>query len=185
MIRDPFAVFVALALIVWVSVWLEENVRAVRYAGSVLTAILVATILANFGMLPSSSPAYDMLGGLGVSVGIALVLMGVDVKSVIRAGPKMLAAFGLGATGTAVGAIVGGLVLSGAVGPETWKLAGQYTGTYTGGSVNFVAVGRAVETSPDLYSAAIAARLGITRQAAHVRHAAALRDLEKPLRALV
>jgi uncharacterized membrane protein len=43
------------------------------------------------------------------------------------------------------------------VGPETWKLAGQYTGTYTGGSVNFVAVGRAVETSPDLYSAAIAA----------------------------
>ncbi len=157
MIRDPFAVFVALALIVWVSVWLEENVRGVRYVGSVLTAILLATVVANLGMLPSSSPTYGMLGGLGVSVGIALVLMGVDVKSVIRAGPKMLAAFGLGATGTAVGAIVGGLFLSGAVGPETWKLAGQYTGTYTGGSVNFVSVGRAVETSPDLYSAAIAA----------------------------
>ncbi len=46
----------------------------------------------------------------------------------------MLAAFGIGAVGTAAGAITGGLLLSGLVGPETWKLAGQFTGTYTGGA---------------------------------------------------
>ena len=36
-------------------------------------------------------------------------------------------------------------------------MAGQYTGTYIGGGLNMVAVGRTVETSPDLFSAAIAA----------------------------
>ena len=35
-------------------------------------------------------------------------------------------------------------MLSGLVGPETWKLAGQFTGTYTGGGVNFAALGQAL-----------------------------------------
>ena len=71
--------------------------------------------------------------GTGVNVGIALILLNVDVRSVLSAGPRMLAAFGIGAVGTAVGALVGVLTLSSLVGAETWKLAGQFTGTYTGG----------------------------------------------------
>jgi uncharacterized membrane protein len=74
----------------------------------------------------------------------------------------MLAAFGIGAAGTAAGAIVGGLILSGLVGPETWKLAGQFTGTYTGGGANFAALGRAFDTSADLFSAATAADVILT-----------------------
>jgi uncharacterized membrane protein len=61
-----------------------------------------------------------------------------------------------------VGAITGGLLLSGLVGPETWKLAGQFTGTYTGGGANFAALGRAFETSADLFSAATAADVIVT-----------------------
>jgi uncharacterized membrane protein len=156
-IADPLAVFVALAALVWLSIWLEAHVKLIRYLGSVLTAILLAAIATNVGLLPPQSETYRVLGSFGVSVGIALVLMGVDVQSVVRAGPRMLGAFGLGVVGTAIGAIVGAFVVHRWVGPETWKLAGQYTGTYTGGSVNFVAVGDAVQTSPDLYSAAIAA----------------------------
>jgi uncharacterized membrane protein len=74
----------------------------------------------------------------------------------------MLAGFGIGAVGTAAGAIVGGLLLSGLVGPETWKLSGQFTGTYTGGGANFAALGRAFETSPNLFSAATAADVILT-----------------------
>jgi uncharacterized membrane protein len=74
----------------------------------------------------------------------------------------MLAAFGIGAVGTALGAIAGGLMLSSLVGPETWKLAGQFTGTYTGGGANFAALARAFETSPNLFSAATAADVILT-----------------------
>lgn len=157
MIQDPLAVLLVLAVIVWASIRIEQRVPGGRYLGSVLTAILMATVVANVGVLPSRSAAYDWLGGIGIEIAIALVLLGVDIGTVRRAGPGMLGAFGLGAVGTAAGAVVGGMVLAGTVGPETWKLAGQYTGTYTGGSVNFVAVGQAVGTSPGLYSAAIAA----------------------------
>jgi uncharacterized membrane protein len=119
-------------------------------------------VLSNSGLLPGTSPTYSFLMGDGVYFGIALILLSVDLKSVLQAGPGMLAAFGIGAVGTAVGAITGAFLLAGMVGPETWKLAGQFTGTYTGGGANFAALGRAFETSPDLFSAATAADVIIT-----------------------
>jgi uncharacterized membrane protein len=48
------------------------------------------------------------------------------------------------------------------VGPETWKLAGQFTGTYTGGGLNFAALGKAFDTSGTLFTAAIAADVTVT-----------------------
>lgn len=154
---SPLLVLFLLTGIVWVSIYLEERIAAARALGSVLLAIVLAAIAANVGLLPSKSAAYDALGGIGVNIGIALVLLGVDFRSVVKAGPTMLVAFGLGAVGTAAGALMATYFLHDAVGPETWKLAGQYTGTYTGGGVNMVAVGRALETSPELFSAAVAA----------------------------
>lgn len=156
-IGDPLAVFVVLAAVVFISIWLETHVKAAKILGSVLLAIVGAAVLSNIGVLPSSSPTYDYLGGVGVNIGIALILLGVDVRSVVSAGPRMLGAFTLGAVGTVVGALIGAALLSGAIGPETWKLAGQYTGTYIGGGVNMVAVGRGLETDPDVFGAAIAA----------------------------
>jgi len=162
MITDPFAVLVVLAAVVYVSIVLDEQFRVFRALGSVLVAILLGMALSNVGFLPDTSPTYDFLASTGVSVAIVLILLTVDVHSVFSAGPKMLVAFLLGAVGTALGATSAALVLSGEVGPETWKLAGQYTGTYTGGGVNFAALGRAFETSSDMFSAAVAADVAIT-----------------------
>jgi len=161
-ITDPLAVFLTLAVVVSVAVGLERRLTLVRRLSPALVGILVAMALSNVGILPESSAAYDLLMGRGVSVGIALILLSVDVRTVLVAGPRMLAAFGIGALGTAVGAIVGGLLLSEVVGPETWKLSGQFVGTYTGGGVNFAALGRAFETSSTLFTAATAADVIIT-----------------------
>lgn len=157
MISTPLAVFLTLALVVFISIELERRFAAARAVGSVLVAIVLAGVLSNSGVLPLRSNTYDLLGGLGVNLGIALVLLGVDVRSVLQAGPRMLAAFGLGALGTTIGAVGGAVIASAAIGPETWKLAGQYAGTYIGGGVNMVSVGRALETDPDIFSAAVAA----------------------------
>jgi uncharacterized membrane protein len=161
-IRQPVAVFLTLAAVVLASVVLEERVPLFRNMGAALTGILLGMLLSNTGVLPGESPAYTFLMGDGVYFGIALVLLGVDLRSVFQAGPGMLAAFGIGALGTVAGALTGAVFLSGVVGPETWKLAGQYAGTYTGGGANFAAVGRAFETSPDLFAAATAADVIIT-----------------------
>lgn len=162
MITDPFAVLVVLAAVVYLSIVLDQQFRLFRALGSVLVAILIGMALSNAGLLPDTSPTYDFLSGPGVSAAIVLILLTVDVRSIFQAGPSMLAAFLIGAVGTAVGASSAALLLAGEVGPETWKLAGQFTGTYTGGGVNFAALGRAFETSSDMFSAAVAADVAIT-----------------------
>jgi uncharacterized membrane protein len=161
-ITDHVAVFFVLAAIVALAIQLERRITLFRSLGAALTGILIGMLLSNVGILPGTSRTYDVLMGPGVNLGIALILLSVDLRSVLQAGPRMLAAFGIGAVGTAAGAVTGGLLLSGLVGPETWKLAGQFTGTYTGGGANFAALGGAFETSPNLFSAATAADVIVT-----------------------
>lgn len=162
MISDPVAVLVVLASIVYLAVSLEEKYRWAKSLGSALLGILMGMLLSNIGILPGENETYRFLVGPGVSVGIVLILFSVDVRTVFSAGPRMLAAFGIAALGTAAGAITGGLLWSGLVGPETWKLTGQFTGTYTGGGVNFAALGEALGTQADMFTAGIAADVIIT-----------------------
>lgn len=133
-----------------------------RSLGAALVGILLGMVFSNLGILPGESPTYQFLVGPGVEIGIALILLQVDVRSVLKAGPKMLTAFGIGAVGTAIGAMVGAFALSGIIGPDTWKLAGQFAGTYTGGGVNFAAVGQALGTDSNLFTAALAADVIVT-----------------------
>ena len=162
MITNHVAVFVALSAIVAIAIQLERRVSLFRSLGAALTGILIGMLFSNVGVLPGTSRTYEFLMGPGVNLGIVLILLSVDLRSVLQAGPRMLAAFGIGAAGTAIGAVIGGLALSHAIGPETWKLSGQFTGTYTGGGANFAALGGAFQTSPNLFSAATAADVIVT-----------------------
>jgi uncharacterized membrane protein len=162
MITDPTSVFFVLAAVVAVAIVLELRTRFFRALGSALVGILLGMLLSNVGLIPGESSAYDFLAGPGVSAGIVLILLTVDIRSVAKAGPTMLLAFVIGALGSAAGASLSALLLAADIGPETWKLAGQYTATYTGGGVNFAAVGAALETSGELFAAGIAADVTMT-----------------------
>ena len=162
MVSDPLAVFFVLAFVVCLSIWLEDRFAAFRKLGAAMIGILLAIILSNTGFLPGQSPAYNFISGPGVSAGIVLILLGVNVRSILQAGPVMLKAFGIGAVGTIIGCVLMAFLLAPLVGPETWKLTGQYVGTYTGGGMNFAAIGKALGTSSDLFTAAIAADVIVT-----------------------
>lgn len=162
MIQEPLAVLLVLALVVWGSLKLEERFDFFRSIGAALVGILVGMALSNAGAIPGESPVYEFLHGTGVSLGIVLILVSVDVASIVSAGPSMLAAFGIGALGTATGAAVAGLLLAPVIGEETWKLSGQFTGTYVGGGMNFAALARAFDTSSSLFTAAVAADVILT-----------------------
>ena len=162
MFTDTAAVFFILAAVVFFAVVLEKKYKPFRSLGAALVGILFAMVLSNLGILPGNSPAYDFLVGPGVSAGVVLILLSVDIRSIKNAGLPMLKAFGIGAVGTAIGSMVMAFILFPSIGPETWKLAGQYTGTYTGGGLNFAAVGQAVGTSSDLFAAAVAADVIVT-----------------------
>ena len=59
--------------------------------------------------------------------------------------------------GTALGAVIAVFIFGGSFGDDAWKLAGVMTGTYSGGSLNFVAVGRELDLPQSLFTAATAA----------------------------
>lgn len=162
MITDPLAHLVVLAAVVFAALRLESSYRPFRALGAGLVGILLGMLLSNTGLLPGTSPTYQWLSSHGVSLAVAFILLRVDIGSVVSAGPRMLAAFAIGAAGTAVGAVTGALLFADAVGPESWKLAGQFTGTYTGGGMNFAALGRALDTSSDMFTAAVAADVSLT-----------------------
>jgi uncharacterized membrane protein len=77
-----------------------------------------------------------------VPLAIVLLLMTADLGSLRRFGRPATLAFVLGAVGTAIRAFVAVMLLSGAIGEDTWKLGDQVTGSYIGGGVNYAAVGR-------------------------------------------
>ena len=162
MIVNPAAILAILAAVVFISLWLEQNYSLFRKLGAAMVGILFGMVLANAGLLPDKSPAYDFLAGPGVSAAVVLILLSVDVRSIRKAGPVMLKAFAIGAVGTAIGSAIMASLLFNGIGSETWKLSGQFTATYTGGGMNFAAVGQALGTSSDLFAAAIAADVLVT-----------------------
>lgn len=125
--------------------------------GAALFAILFGALLSNLGLVPLESPVYDGIFGPVTSLAIVWLLLAVRLADLREAGLPVLAGFGLAVTGTALGAAAATLALAGSLGEEAWKLAGAMTGTYSGGSLNFVAVGRGLDLSPSLFSAAAAA----------------------------
>jgi uncharacterized membrane protein len=156
-ISRPIALAAAIATITALAFWLEARFTWARNVGAALIVIVLGAVLSNFGLVPTASPIYDGIFGPVTSLAIAWLLLAVRLSDLREAGPRMLGAFGIGVLGTALGSVVGALLLSGAFGAETWKLAGVTTGTYSGGSLNFVAVGRALELPTSLFAAATAA----------------------------
>ena len=162
MIQDPFGIFLALAGAVFVAVWLEGRYRFFRAMSAGLMCLLFGMVLSNSGLLPGDADAYYQLGNIWVNAAIVLVLLNVDLRTVREAGKTMLGAFGLGALGTMLGTFIATVLLAGAVGPEAWKLTGQFTGTYIGGGANFYALASAFGTDPNIMSGAVAADVIVT-----------------------
>ncbi len=157
MIADPVALIAVIAAATALAFWLEGRHRWARNVGAALIAILLGAALSNLGLVPVGSPVYEGIFGPVTSLAIAWLLISVRLDDLREAGPTMLVAFLIGVAGTAIGALVGATVLAGAFGDEAWKLAGVTTGTYSGGSLNFVAVGRELGLPPSLFAAATAA----------------------------
>jgi uncharacterized membrane protein len=136
---------------------LDRRVRWFSKVGASLLALILGAVLSNTGVVPATSPVYSVVEGPLTSLAIAWLLLAVNLSDMKVAGPRMIGAFLLAGAGTALGAMVGAIVFSSAFGENTWRLAGVFTGTYSGGSVNFVAVGRGVELPDSLFAGAAAA----------------------------
>lgn len=135
-----------------------------RILGGALLVIVLAAILANFGVIPLASanvPVYNQLLGTLAPISIFWLLLNARLGSLKQAGAPMLALFAIAAFGTIAGVIVAGLLLGAPDWMGEWygPLSGMFAATYIGGGANFnaLAIHYEVYEAGNLYAASAVA----------------------------
>lgn len=131
-----------------------------KLSGALIVIILMG-VLVTVGLIPSASDpelsvsAYDFVFSFVIPTAIPLLLFNANIRRIIDESGRLLGIFLIGAAGVALGAVVASWLIP--LGAEGYKVAGTFTGTYTGGSVNFMAVAKSLDflESP-LFAATIA-----------------------------
>ncbi len=152
MIESPLALATVIAAATALAFWLDYRFASLGKVGASMLAIVFGAVLSNAGLVPVRSVVYDVVLGPVTSVSIAWLLLSVDLRDLAKAGPRMMGAFAVAVTGTVLGALVAAAVYGPQFGDDTWRIAGALTGTYSGGSVNFVSVGREVGLTGALFA---------------------------------
>jgi uncharacterized membrane protein len=134
---QPLAVLAALAVIATASFLIEKTRWGATLTGTVWV-IVAAILLSNLGVIPKSSPAYDFVFAYVTPVLIPMFLMKADLRRILFETTRMTGAFLLAALGTVIGVALALFVLD--LGAREPGVAGAFTATYVGGSVNYAAL---------------------------------------------
>lgn len=113
-------------------------------------------ILSNIGIIPTASPVYDSVWDYVVPLAIPLLLFQCNIKKIGKESGKLLIIYLISSVGTVLGAFAGFFALQNFV-PDLNKVAAMFSGTYVGGSVNFVAMADTFGASGELSSQAVVA----------------------------
>lgn len=136
-----------LCLIIVCSEWVVRR-SWLKHAGTALVVIIFTAVVANIGIIPTSStddapvPIYNVIFQYVAPLSILWLLLEVNLKDILQAGLPIIIIFVIGSLGTATGVLTGMWIINGSenIGELYYAIGGMITGTYTGGSINFNAV---------------------------------------------
>lgn len=163
---NHLAVMAALFTLAALALAAEKTRVGAQLTGAVV-AILGAVVASNLDLIPHAAPAYDFVFDYIVPALIPLYLFKADLRRLFFETTRMTMAFLLASVGTVSGAVVAVLLLDlSALGMNAGidaslrepAIAGLFTSTYIGGSVNYAALGEITGLSRDasFFSAATA-----------------------------
>ena len=125
----------------------EEKTKLGANISAPLLAMASAMLLATTGIIPSSSPALDLVWRSLMPLAVALSLLGVNLRDAARTSGPALAAFAVGAIGSIVGTVVAFALVGSSLGPDFWRVAACLCASYVGGSLNYAATAQALGLS--------------------------------------
>ena len=166
LITSPFGVGAVVTALIALTFWLDRKFRLFSFLGTAILVITGIALLVNVRIIPPSvpvgdqqtvNPFYVFASDYAVPLAIVLLLATADLRSLRLLGRSAILAWVLAAVGSILGTAAAVLLLSGAIGPESWKLGGMYAASYIGGGVNYTAVGEAVNASDTLFATGAAA----------------------------
>jgi uncharacterized membrane protein len=161
-LSDPFYILGVLCLIIALSEWLSHK-RGFKFLGTAFIVIILAALVSNAGIIPppAKAPVYDGILTYVAPMAIFLLMLEVRLKSLKKAGIPALTMYLTGSAGSIAGVVAGFYLLrpDKMLGDNAYALAGMFTGTYVGGSINFnaVALHYGISKEGNLFAASTAA----------------------------
>lgn len=151
---NVFAMSAVLIGLAYLGFFIDNKPIGQKTSG-VVWVLIAAMLLSNLHVIPFTSPAYDFVGAYMVSLAIPLLLFKADIRRIFRESGKVIISFLIASFATVLGAVSGYFLLD--LGDIGAKAAGTYTGGWTGGAVNFLAVSQVVEMTESEFTSAIGA----------------------------
>ncbi len=154
--ENTWALFAILAAIATLAVYLEQKTKIGSKLTGCVMALIFAMVLSNTGIIPLEAPAYDFVWDYIIPLSIPMLLFNADVKKIGRESGRLLIIYLISGIGTIAGGIVAYNLLKGAF-ADLGQVLPMMIGTYTGGSVNLVAMADAYHVGGELVSSSVVA----------------------------
>ena len=139
---NSWALWSILVGIAALSIYLEQNYKWASKITGAIIGLVIAMVLANLNIIPTSAPTYDVVWGYVVPLAIPLLMFNANIKKIWRESGRIMIIFLLSSIGTLVGVFVAHALLKNYI-PELYKMSAIITGSYIGGGVNFAAMAEA------------------------------------------
>lgn len=153
---NTWALWSVLSIASALAIYLEQKYDWANKITGCIIALLIALALSNLNIIPSDSPVYDNVWGYVVPLAVPMLLYRANITRIWRESGRILIIYLLSGLGTVLGGVVAFFTLKGAI-PNLSSIAPMFVGTYTGGSVNFVAMSESFAVEGATVSAALVA----------------------------
>lgn len=141
-----------------VAFWLTKKYKWARYVSAPGFCYLFGILLSNLHIAPPEHELYDLISTYAVYMALAMVLLSVNIMNWLKLAKNAIIGMITACIGVFIIAIISGIFFAPKIDPQHgWKLTGMLIGTYTGGSMNLAAVGKALDTPSELFVATNAA----------------------------
>lgn len=154
--ESTWILWAVLASCAALAIYLEQKYTWASKVTGCILALTFTLILSNLKIIPTEAPVYDAVWDYVVPLAVPMLLFNADIKKIGRDSGRVLIIYLLSGIGTVLGGFVAYFALKNAI-PALNDIIPMFVGTYTGGSVNFVAMSQQYKVPGATVSAALVA----------------------------
>jgi uncharacterized membrane protein len=169
LIQSPVAVLSVLLAVLALLFLAEQHPvvgRVFRVVPILVLVYFVPTLLSNTGLIPTQSELYGFVSAYLLPASLVLLVLSMDLPAIARLGRNAVVLFLAGTAGIIFGGPLAYLALGHLVpaelGDQAWKGLAALSGSWIGGSANFVAIGQSVGVREDVLSMMVVVDVGVS-----------------------
>jgi uncharacterized membrane protein len=140
--------------------------RFFRVVPLLVFVYFVPTVLSNLGVIPLQSELYRFVRVYLLPASLVLLVLSVDLPAIARLGRNSVLVFLAGSLGIILGGplayLAVGWLVPAELGDQAWKGLAALSGSWIGGSANFVAIGQSVGAHDSTLSMLVVVDVGVS-----------------------